>query len=92
MMKRLQWNLWINLLAFLALLLLISTGAVLQFVLPHGSPSRGLTLWGWDRHQWGELHTWVSWVFLGLMLLHLFLHWAWIRSQYFDSFGPTIKS
>lgn len=37
-----------------------------------------LTLWGWDRHDWGVIHFYLALVFLGLLILHLILHWQMI--------------
>lgn len=77
-----------------ALLLLLSAlagiGMLLAFVLLpgrdlHESHGRGvhLTLWGWDRHDWGELHLVLSLLFLLLALIHVALHYkqilCWLR-------------
>jgi len=78
-MKPVQWNMTIGTMAFLAFLFLLCTGLVMQFSLPHGSPSRGMTVLSMDRHAWGSLHAWASWLFIGLIAAHLFLHWGWIK-------------
>lgn len=31
-----------------------------------------------DRHTWGDLHTWISYGFIVLILVHLILHWRWL--------------
>lgn len=33
---------------------------------------------GWGRHEWGDLHTWVSYVFMGLVTAHLAMSWQWL--------------
>jgi hypothetical protein len=33
---------------------------------------------GWDRHDWGDIHTWLSYVFLVLIAAHLAVHWRWL--------------
>lgn len=33
--------------------------------------------WGMTRHEWGDWHTWISYAFLVLMMVHLILHWRW---------------
>ena len=33
---------------------------------------------GLDRHQWGSIHLYLGLVFLGLMLVHIVLHWKMI--------------
>ena len=84
-MKRSELNFFIDAVAFLGLILLVSTGLIMRFVLPpvYGGRSGGegpSMLWGWDRHQWGDFHFWISAVLLIVMVVHLFLHWKWIVS------------
>lgn len=55
------------------------TGLLLAFRLPSGSRGgRGLSALGMGRHEWGDVHTWISYVFIGLIVLHLILHWRWL--------------
>jgi hypothetical protein len=55
------------------------TGLLLAFRLPPGSRGgRGLTAMSWDRHDWGDVHTWLSYAFLTLIAAHLALHWRWL--------------
>jgi hypothetical protein len=65
--------------AFVALLLLAATGVLMRYVLPPGS-GHFSTLWGMDRHQWGDVHFWIAVSLLGVLTLHLALHWRWIAS------------
>jgi hypothetical protein len=81
-MKRPVLNLIFDCLAFAGLVYLVSTGLIMRFVLPAGSGGSrggaGMMLWGWTRHQWGEVHFWIA---VGLMLvlaIHLILHWRWL--------------
>lgn len=57
---------------------LASTGMLMGYALPPGS--RGATLLGLDRHDWGEVHLWIAWGFLAVVVLHLILHAAWIKA------------
>jgi hypothetical protein len=54
----------------------------MAFRLPPGTGGRygggGLTQLGWTRHDWGAFHYWVSLILVGLILLHLILHWRWV--------------
>ena len=36
------------------------------------------TLWGWGRHQFGAIHFYLSLATIGLMALHVALHWSWV--------------
>ncbi len=76
-MKRNRLNLIVDALTLLVLLAVVWTGLVLKFVLPQGSPKMGWTLMGLGRHDWGEVHFWIT-VSMGVLLLvHLALHWSW---------------
>jgi len=66
-------------LAFCAFVLLTSTGVLMRFVLPPGSGHR-TTVRGFDRHDWGEMHCWISMAFLSCLAIHLFVHRRWIAS------------
>jgi uncharacterized protein DUF4405 len=90
-MKRANLNFVVDVLAFVAFLVLLSTGIVMRYQLPPGSggvAGRGtghgagqqtvLLLGGWTRHEWGDIHYWVAALLLTVLALHLFLHWKWI--------------
>lgn len=76
-MKRGTVNFSIDAVAFALLVLLATTGLLVHFTLPAGS-GHFQTLWGMDRHDWGEVHFWIAMGFLGTLALHLVLHWQWI--------------
>lgn len=79
----------IDLISLAIFVLVVSTGTVLNLVLPPGSgrlPGEGgthseiLVLWGLSRHQWGEIHSWFSIAFLLILALHVGLHWRFFAS------------
>lgn len=75
-MKRNTLNYLLDGALALAMAGLLATGLLMRFVLP---PRSGrLQLWGWDRHDWGDLHLWVVIFFLAVLLAHLALHWQWV--------------
>ncbi len=78
-MKRPTINLSVDAAAFAAFVLLTSTGVLLRYVLPPGSGHRTI-LWGLDRHDWGQIHFWISMAFLVCLAIHLVLHRRWIAS------------
>ena len=59
----------IDLLSFIVLTLMISSGVLLEFTLP--ARSRGASVLDLTRHQWGSVHFYLSLLFLILMALHL---------------------
>ncbi|WP_425400961.1 DUF4405 domain-containing protein [Aeoliella sp.] len=70
-------NFSVDLVAFALFALLLSTGLLIHYTLPPGS-GQFKTLWGMDRHGWGDLHFWMAIGFLTTIGLHLVLHWQWI--------------
>jgi hypothetical protein len=77
-MKRTMVNFVVDTVTFLAMAVVVVTGVVMEWVLPPGSPGRGLTLLGLDRHGWGDVHFWGAVSLAVLVIVHLWLHWAWI--------------
>lgn len=76
-MKRSNLNFFVDAVAFIGFALLTTTGVLMRYILPPGS-GHFATIWGFDRHEWGGIHFWVSILFFSLLALHLLLHWRWI--------------
>jgi len=82
-MKQSKVNFIVDALAFLFLVLLISSGLVMRFLLPPGGGDGGggrLALWGMSRHAWGDGHFYLAMALMGVLALHLVLHWRWVVS------------
>jgi hypothetical protein len=100
-MRRTTLNFIVDLIGFVDLLLLATTGVILKWVLPPGSGGQGRgfrggrggehikDLWGMGRHDWGDVHFVLSLLFLFLMLVHLILHWTWIKTCVKSIFVPA---
>lgn len=68
----------LNGLLWLVFCSMAGTGLLLAFRLPPGSRGgQGLSALGLSKHEWGDLHTWLSYAFLVLTITHLALHWRW---------------
>jgi len=78
-MKRTNLNFIIDIVAFVGFVLLTTTGVLLRYILPPGSGYYS-TIWSLNRHEWGDIHFWVSMVFFLVLTFHLVLHWNWIVS------------
>ena len=72
-------NFWINLTTTVALAAMTGTGILQRWILPRGSSRSGLTWLGLDRHEWADVHFWLSVLLLVLIGVHLTLHWSWVR-------------
>ncbi len=77
MKNRTLTNFWLDALSLVAMVGLIATGGLIHFVLPAGT-GRFYELFGWNRHDIGELHFYLAVAAVGLLALHLLLHWSWV--------------
>jgi len=84
-MKRATFNAITNTVGFATFAVLAATGLVELLFLPPGTGGRGsghgptATVLGLGRHGWGDIHSVAGIVFLGVVALHLVLHWRWIK-------------
>ncbi len=87
-MKRDHLNFLVDVVTLIVFLGLVLTGAIIEWLLPPGQRGgHGMTLWGWGRHDFGELHLWLGIGFTVLVALHFFLHWSWIYCMTARCFG-----
>ena len=74
---------------FICMMLVVSIGFLIKFTLIPGREAReiygrnvDLFLFGMDRHQWGTIHLYIGFTLLGLLVLHILLHWKMIVALY----------
>jgi len=75
-------NLVIDAVMFLALAFIAGVGFLMKYTLPPGrekilkyGENVQLYFLGLDRHQWGAIHLTAAYIMLGLLVLHIALHW-----------------
>jgi hypothetical protein len=88
-------NFVIDALMFLIIMSMAGLGFLMKYVLIPGkerwvkySRNVNLTLFGWDRHDWGDIHLDLGLIFLGLLVVHIILHWRQIVGL-FHGFVPS---
>ena len=81
-MKRAEINFILNALLLLILSAISGIGFLMEYTLIPGSERRAvyggnvdLYFWGLGRHEWGEIHLILGYIFIALSLLHIVLHW-----------------
>lgn len=74
---------------FLCMMAMTGIGFLMKFILLPGKESQikygrkvDLFLFGMDRHEWGTIHLVLAFVLLGLLTLHIILHWKMIANMY----------
>lgn len=96
-MDKSKINLIIDALLFLCVMAITGIGLLMKYVLLPGKETAAvygrkvdLFLFGMDRHAWGRIHLIIAFVFLGLLTLHVVLHWNMIVSIYCRLIGSAV--
>lgn len=89
-------NFWIDAVMFLCMAALAGIGFLMKYVLIPGKEAWvvygkkvELSWLGMDRHAWGAVHLYLGFLLLGLLLLHIMLHWQIIIGLFRKSFAPA---
>jgi len=106
-MKRGTLNFIVDVISFIDLLCLAVTGFIMRYILPPGSAGRGRgfrggrggepvgeqirDLWSMTRHEWGDIHFYLAVLFVVLMVVHIILHWTWIKNYFKSLLGFSRK-
>jgi hypothetical protein len=82
-MKQSDWRYLVDALLFICLVGMAFIGILLGLVIPEGPVSSGGSKYflGIHRHQWGDIHAYLSIAFVVLMVVHLILSWKWITAK-----------
>lgn len=82
-MNKTKWKYLVDTLLFLCMVGIALIGILMGFFLPTGPkvPESSKYLLGLHRHQWGNIHLYLSLAFIALVIIHLILEWNWIKSQ-----------
>ncbi|MGC8494178.1 MAG: DUF4405 domain-containing protein [Syntrophobacteraceae bacterium] len=70
----------VDVLLFIDVCSIAAIGFLLAFVVPAGRAGEKYFLW-LHRHDWGDIHLYLSVFLLVLLILHLWLNWAWITAS-----------
>jgi len=82
-MKKSDWQYLVDSLLFICMFGISFIGILMAFFLPKGPSALESEKYflGLHRHQWGDIHLYLSLVFVLLVIIHLFLSWAWIKGK-----------
>jgi hypothetical protein len=80
-MSKPKWNYVVDVVMFGLMGAIIFIGVLMGFFLASGPvvDEGSKYAWGLHRHQWGDIHTILSFAFVAFFILHLLLHWSWIK-------------
>ncbi len=84
-----NFNFLIDILMFLCLSAMAGIGFLMNYILLPGREAMAeygrsveLLFWGLDRHEWGDIHLYLAFTLIGLLTLHIILHWHLIPGLY----------
>jgi len=72
---------FIDVSAFISFVFVVSTGVLMRYVLPPRS-GQSMEIFGMSRHEWGDIHFYITFIFLAILSIHLLLHWKFIRNVF----------
>jgi len=82
-MKKTDLQYLVDTLLFLCIIGLVSIGFLMGLVLPKGpsAPESAKYFLRLHRHQWGNIHFYLSIAFTVFVIIHLILSWKWIKGK-----------
>lgn len=82
-MKKTDWQYLVDTLLFLCIVGIVFIGFMMGLVIPKGPTAAESAKYflGLHRHQWGNIHFYLSIVFTALVIIHLILSWKWIKGK-----------
>lgn len=79
MSGRAKLNFWVDVVTGIVFAAMVGLGILGKWILPPGSRGGAGFVWlGQGRHFWGDIHFWLGLTLLGLIILHIWLHWGWV--------------
>ena len=73
------WKKAMDLVLYLVACMTAGTGVLLAYRLPHGAGNASrVVFFGYGRHEWGDIHTWLAYFVIFLAVVHLTLNWQWL--------------
>ncbi len=97
-MKKIWTNFWVDAAMFFSMVGLAITGLIMKYTLPplrgqnQGTGQGPETLLGWDRHEYGDFHFWLAMILVGLLIVHIILHWRWIVCRFKEFKSESLPS
>jgi len=84
-MKKTTWKYLVDTLLFISVTGIAFIGILMAFFLAEGPTSIAREsekyFLGLHRHQWGNIHLYLSLAFTALVVIHIILEWSWIKGK-----------
>lgn len=92
-LSRTDWKYIVDTLMVLCMVGIVLIGLLMGFVIPEGrlGPGQSKYFLGVHRHQWGDIHLYLSLAFTALIIVHIVLAWSWAKGKAKGLFGKAWK-
>lgn len=82
-MKKSDWQYLVDILLFLSIVGIAVIGFLMGLVIPKGptAPESTKYFLGLHRHQWSNIHFYLSIAFVVFTIIHVLFNWKWIKSK-----------
>jgi hypothetical protein len=82
-MKRSDWQYLVDTFLFLSVVGIALIGFLMGLVIPKGPAAAESTKYflGLHRHQWSNIHFYLSLAFVAFVTIHILLSWKWIKNK-----------
>jgi predicted nucleic acid-binding protein len=82
-LKKTDWQYLVDTLLFLCIVGIVVIGFLMGLVIPKGPSAAESAKYflGLHRHQWGNIHFYLSIAFTSLVIIHLIFSWRWIKAK-----------
>lgn len=83
LMKKSDWQYLVDTLLFICIVGITFIGFIMGLIIPKGPTAKESAKYflGLHRHQWGNVHFYLSLAFVVLVIIHLILSWTWIKGK-----------
>ena len=92
--SRTDWKYAVDTLMFVTILGVVAIGVLMAFFIPEGRLGAGQSKYflGLHRHQWGDIHLYLSLAFAIFAAIHIVLAWSWVKGKASCIFGKSWKA
>ena len=82
-MKKSDWQYLVDILLFLSVVGIAIIGFLMGLVIPKGptAPESTKYFLGLHRHQWSNIHFYLSIAFVVFVTIHILFSWKWIKNK-----------
>lgn len=82
-MKKSDWRYLVDTMMFLSIVGITLIGFLMGLVIPKGpeAPERTKYFLGLHRHQWSNIHFYLSIAFVAFVIIHILINWKWIKNK-----------